>query len=253
MGFRCNGSWAPFVASFDQPMKNISTTRVHFIFSWYYIEAVVICLRVHLPNFGQHSIAENENDVSLDTVIGCQDVTADIHSCRLKMTESSCHFLEQSWLRKGRFWFCGRNQELTKILRWLEACSFEGEGSSIDTAGGEIGLLNGSECTDILALMSPDDRTYIIPKPRRRGQILDHPIDHLRPITTMTPNLAVNTWADPKIISSRLQGDQESTYDPLMTRQPISHPTPSAVATSFSFTTRVIILESSIEQVVVLE
>ena len=75
----------PFVASFNQPMKNTSTTRVHYLFSIYYIEAVVFCLRVHLLNFGQHSIAENKNDV-----------TADIHSCRLKVTESSCHFLEQS-------------------------------------------------------------------------------------------------------------------------------------------------------------
>ena len=56
------------MAFFDQPMKNISTTRVHFISSRY-IEAAVFCLRVHLPNFGQHSIAENKNDVSLDNTM----------------------------------------------------------------------------------------------------------------------------------------------------------------------------------------
>jgi hypothetical protein len=59
----------PFVASFNQPMKNTSTTRVHYLFSIYYIEAAVFCLRVHLLNFGQHSIAENKNDVSLDNTM----------------------------------------------------------------------------------------------------------------------------------------------------------------------------------------
>jgi hypothetical protein len=57
------------VASFNQPMKNTSTTRVHYLFSIYYIEAAVFCLRVHLLNFGQHSIAENKNDVSLDNTM----------------------------------------------------------------------------------------------------------------------------------------------------------------------------------------
>jgi hypothetical protein len=33
---QCNGSQAPFVAS-DQPMNNISTTRVHFISSRYIV------------------------------------------------------------------------------------------------------------------------------------------------------------------------------------------------------------------------
>lgn len=59
------------MAFFDQPMKNISTTRVHFISSRYiyYIEAAVFCLPVHLLNFGQHLIAENKNDVLLDNTM----------------------------------------------------------------------------------------------------------------------------------------------------------------------------------------
>jgi hypothetical protein len=51
-------------------MKNISTTRVHFyLFSIYYIEAAVFCLRVHLLHFGQRSIAGDKNDVSLENTM----------------------------------------------------------------------------------------------------------------------------------------------------------------------------------------
>ena len=35
-------------------------------------------------------------------------------------------FFRAELIAKGRFWFRGRNWELTEILRWLEACTFEG-------------------------------------------------------------------------------------------------------------------------------
>jgi hypothetical protein len=58
------------VASSDQPMKNISTTRVHFyLLSIYHIEAAVFCLRIHLLNFGQRSIAGDKKEVLLDNTM----------------------------------------------------------------------------------------------------------------------------------------------------------------------------------------
>jgi hypothetical protein len=46
-----------------------SFARTFYLFSIYYIEAVVFCLRVHLLNFGQRLIAGNKNDVSLDNTM----------------------------------------------------------------------------------------------------------------------------------------------------------------------------------------
>jgi len=44
-------------------------SRTFYLFSIYYIEAAVFCLRVHLLNFGQRSIAGDKNDVSLDNTM----------------------------------------------------------------------------------------------------------------------------------------------------------------------------------------
>lgn len=44
-------------------------SRIVYLFSLYYIEVAVICLRVHLLNFRQHSIAEKKNNVSLDNTM----------------------------------------------------------------------------------------------------------------------------------------------------------------------------------------
>ena len=44
-------------------------SRTFYLFSVYDIEAAVFCLRVHLLNFSQRSIAGDKNDVSLDNTM----------------------------------------------------------------------------------------------------------------------------------------------------------------------------------------
>ena len=55
-----------------------------------------------------------------------QSWCCDINGNRLKMTESSCHFPGQSWLRKVNSDSADEIKSW-RIRRWLEACIFEGE------------------------------------------------------------------------------------------------------------------------------
>jgi hypothetical protein len=64
-----------------------------------------------IPSSSYRSIAGDENDVSPANTISqlTPMVTTEINGYRLEMTESFCHYLEQSRSRKGQGRSCGRN------------------------------------------------------------------------------------------------------------------------------------------------